>query len=395
MISLIHRNTALIYSSIEQVPPKILNELRLRNEAYFNPVFLNSLEKNHSNIGFYYLVLIDKKEKLVAFANLKIIDFRLDSIKNKLDFINYISKKLYIISSKKTLNLLVCGNSFVSGEHGIFIAKSKDKKKVVQELSKAILDFVNSNKSLKIDGVLLKDFENRSLYISNELKKYSYNSFSVEPNMVLKIDENWTVFEDYLEAMKTKFRVKARKAFKQSSEIKIEEAKFENLDFLLPKMTLLYKNVVGNAGFNLGEFNLKTYRDFKEKLGEKYILKIYWLEDKLIGFISGMINKDCLDAHFVGIDYKLNKEYAIYQRMLYDYIEMAINKRLKLVNFGRTASEIKSSVGAIPQDLTMYLRYKRGIPNKLLKIFLQKIQPTSFQQKLPFKNKNQYKHKKD
>jgi hypothetical protein len=92
-----------------------------------------------------------------------------------------------------------------------------------------------------------------------------------------------------------------------------------------------------------------------------------------------------LDAHFVGIDYLLNKEYAIYQRMLYDYIKIAIKKRIKVLNFGRTASEIKSSIGAVPQDLTMYIRHKKSIKNRILRLFLQKIEPTPFHQKFPFK----------
>ena len=153
----------------------------------------------------------------------------------------------------------------------------------------------------------------------------------------------------------------------------------------LPKMTTLYEKVAANAGFNLGNFNLETYRDLKENLGEDYILKTYWLEDKMVGFISGVVNKNSLDAHFVGIDYQLNRAYAIYQRMLYEYIKIGISKKLKTINFGRTASEIKSSVGAIPQDLTMYLRHKKTIKNKILKLFLQRVQPTPFQQKFPFK----------
>jgi hypothetical protein len=72
--------------------------------------------------------------------------------------------------------------------------------------------------------------------------------------------------------------------------------------------------------------------------------------------------------------------------MLYDYIQIAIAKKLKTLNFGRTASEIKSSVGAKPQDLTMYLRHKKGITNKIVKLFLQYIQPSPFRQHFPFKN---------
>ena len=73
--------------------------------------------------------------------------------------------------------------------------------------------------------------------------------------------------------------------------------------------------------------------------------------------------------------------------MLYDYVTIAIENKMDFINFGRTASEIKSSIGAVPQELTIYLRHKKNIPNKLFSLFLNKIKPTSFSQKFPFKTK--------
>ncbi len=70
--------------------------------------------------------------------------------------------------------------------------------------------------------------------------------------------------------------------------------------------------------------------------------------------------------------------------MLYEYIRIGISKKLKTINFGRTASEIKSSVGAIPQDLTMYLRHKKTIKNKILKLFLHKSSTDSVSTKISF-----------
>ena len=204
--------------------------------------------------------------------------------------------------------------------------------------------------------------------------------------MAMSINKEWLNFDDYLASMKTKFRVKARKAIKQSSDLRIEEVTLKNIENQLPQMTFLYKKVADNASFNFGHFNLETYQTLKENLDKNYILKTYWLEDKIVGFISGIINQKSLDAHFVGIDYELNREYAIYQKMLYDYIEIGIKNSVETINFGRTASEIKSSVGAIPQELTIYIRHKRSLKNKLLKLFLQQIQPTPFNQKYPFKN---------
>ena len=387
MICYSNSNTALFFSSVDEIPTKIWDELKCTANIYFHPNFINALEKNHPDIIFSYIVLVDQNNQPIAFASIKIIDFYIDSIKNDLEFLKNIGRKLHVFPDKKPLKLLICGNTFVSGEHGVFIKKNQDKKVVIKELAESINHFVNSNKKLKkqIDAFLIKDFAKESLFITDELKDYSYHTFSVEPNMQLQLHNDWQNFEDYLASMKTKFRVKARKAFKQSAVIRIEEVTLQNIDKKLPKMTALYEKVASNANFNLGSFNLETYKDLKEKFGDDYILKTYWLDDKIVGFISGVINQKSLDAHFVGIDYNLNRAYAIYQRMLYDYIEIAINKKLKTVNFGRTASEIKSSVGAEPQGLTMYLRHKKSIKNRILKLLLQRVQPTAFQQKLPFK----------
>ena len=382
-------NTALFFSSIDQISPKIWEGLQCAKNIYFNPAFLKAVEKNHPEIVFSYVVLIDKNSNPIAFATIQIVNFHIDDIKNDLELLirklKNIGRKLHILPNKKPLKILISGNTFVSGEHGIFIKKNQNKKIIIKELAKAILHFVNANKKIKIDAFLLKDFRNKSLFISNELRDYNYHPFSVEQNMMLKLDENWHVFEDYLASMKTKFRVKARKAFLRSTNIKIENVTPENIDIQLPKMTALYKKVVDNADFNLGNFNLNSFKDLKKNIGSNYILKTYWLDDNIVGFISGVINQKSLDAHFVGINYELNKEHAIYQRMLYDYIEIGIEKNLNRINFGRTASEIKSSVGAVPQDLTMYIRHKKSITNKILKLFLQRIQPTPFEQKFPFK----------
>ena len=387
MICCTNTNTALFFSSIDEIPSQIWEDLGCTKNIYFHPNFLKSLESNHPEIIFSYIVLVDKLNKPTAFASLKIIDFYLNSIKNDLEFLKEIGRKLHVFPDKKPLKLLICGNTFVTGEHGVFIKENQDKKAIIKELAESLNHFVNSDKKLKkqIDAFLLKDFAKESLFITDELKDFKYHTFSVEPNMKLQLQDNWQNFDDYLASMKTKFRVKAKKAFKQSVNIRIEEVTLKNIDQKLPKMTALYEKVALNAAFNLGTFNLETYRNLKEKFGDDYILKTYWLDDKIVGFISGVINKESLDAHFVGIDYQLNREYAIYQRMLYDYIEIAISKKLKIINFGRTASEIKSSVGAVPQDLTMYLRHKKTITNKILKLFLQRVQPTPFQQKFPFK----------
>jgi predicted N-acyltransferase len=351
---------------------------------------LLALEKNNSQLSFFYAVLEDDHHNAIAFASFQILDFYIDSLQTNHQGLFYkiscIGRSLKIIPKEKPLKILNCGNPFVSGEHGIFIKPDIQRQHVLSELSKAILSYTEENFHESIDIFIMKDFSEASLSMSRELIISGYYAFNVEPNMKLEIPSEWNSFEDYLKAMKTKFRVKAKKALKISKEIEAKEITADNFDEHLKSMTELYLQVASKASFNLSDFNLKTYKTLKEHLGDAYVLKSYWLENQMVGFLSGMINKNSLDAHFVGIDYDKNRSHGIYQRMLYDYIQLAIDRNLNSINFGRTASEIKSSVGAVPEHLTVYIRHKKTITNKFLRLFLSRIQPTEFHQKFPFKH---------
>ena len=69
----------------------------------------------------------------------------------------------------------------------------------------------------QVNFFLVKDFINESLSVTDALKDYNYSPFLVAPNMLLHVAENWQTFEDYLAALKTKFRVKAKKALQRSA----------------------------------------------------------------------------------------------------------------------------------------------------------------------------------
>ena len=383
-------SNALFFSDIDKIPSKTWEELSTNN-SYLNYSYLKALQKNHSEIDFYYIILKDDKEQAIALATIQIVDLYVNSVKDDYQTIvkniQKFGKKLHLLKNEEKLTVLICGNPFISGEYGIKTKPNEDKKQIINKLIEAIANLVEKTKSLRksVDVFLLKDFLNESLSIANRVEKYNYHPFSVAPNMVLKLNEIWQNFDDYLLSMKTKFRVKAKRALTLSVPLHVVKVTQENFSSQITNIDRLYRKVADNSAFNLVNFNTQTYQDFIINFNDNYLLQTYWLADKMVGFISGLINKKSLDAHFVGIDYDLNRQYAIYQRMLYDYVAIGIDQNLKVINFGRTASEIKSSVGAIPEELTMYVRHKKTIPNKLLKLFLQKIEPIEFKQKQPFK----------
>jgi len=56
-------------------------------------------------------------------------------------------------------------------------------------------------------------------------------------------------------------------------------------------------------------------------------------------------------------------------------IKEAINQKVEYLNLSRTALEIKSSVGAIPYDMHVYIKHTNPMINKLIPFILSKTVP--------------------
>jgi len=207
----------------------------------------------------------------------------------------------------------------------------------------------------------------------------------VESNMIITLKPEWTSFDDYKNAFKSKYRVKANKADSTSATLKAICFTDDDIAKYKDDLQALYENTIANANFNAQVLNLNTYINLKTEYKDKFIVKGYFLEDKLVGFLSAMVNQDNLDAHFIGLDYSLNKAHAIYPRILNDYVRLGIEHNSKRINLGRTASEIKSTLGAEPEDLMCYFRHKRTFINHFIKPMASNVKIKSFKQHHPFK----------
>ena len=124
----------------------------------------------------------NKDEKAIAFANIQIINFHLETIEKDTSSlfkkITSIGRRLTIIPKEKPLTIINCGNSFVSGEHGIFIKKGENKRLILRKISKGILHHTEkNNQENPIDIFMMKDFMAKSLPITNELISLGYYSF--------------------------------------------------------------------------------------------------------------------------------------------------------------------------------------------------------------------------
>jgi predicted N-acyltransferase len=277
-----------------------------------------------------------------------------------------------------------CGNMFVSGGNGYCINAGENRQEVIQQLTKSIQQAIKTDEWEDSNVVtLIKDLPSTNTDYKHIGKPYQ--ALSMEPIMQLDIRGNWLSFEDYLNDLNTKFRTKAKSAYKKSGALKCVNMNESDIRNHLKELSQLYETVEQKAEFRFAALNLQSFLQLKKLYKKQFIVQAYFLENKLVGFLSAFQNNEILDANYVGIDYNLNHQYAIYPRMLYDYIQLAIDRRVKVLSYGRTASEIKSTVGAVPVDAKCYINYGGLLTSKLIKNFVEGVELPNWEQRVPFK----------
>ena len=376
------------YPSVDLIDQKVWNNLGCTDNKYYTPDFLRAFEAANSDIEFNYIVIF-RDDKPIAFANTQIVTIGIETITKNIKIKSWLKQFINRLFKKFPIRVMFCGNVFLSGEYGTFLCKGEDKIKAFNAIAQGVYQLARDTR--RLHAIFVKDFKGESLYITDHLKDFDFTPMHVEPNMMIYLERDWASFDDYKNALKSKYRVKANKADTQSADLEVKLMNEQDILQYKEELQNLYENTIANANFNAQVLNLDTYTFLKSTYGDDFIVRGYFLEGKLVGFLTAMVNGENLDAHFIGLNYELNRQYAIYPRILNDYVRLGIEKGSTLINLGRTASEIKSTLGAVPEELTCYIRHKRGLPNKILSPFIRSVKIKTFRQHQPFKQKKEAK----
>lgn len=302
----------------------------------------------------------------------------------------------YVDSNKKEvlLRLFTCGNNLISGEYG-FLFDDTLPKEEAHELLLKITDLVSKEEKLRgtISAILLKDFykplEPEKLFTCEK-----YSRFFVEPNMIVSIPEKVNSLTDYIELFSKKYRNRAKSIFKNREGIKQHVLSAEEIRHYETDMYKLYEGIFDNAKFKLIKLPKDYFSAVKAIYGDKFTVNGFFYEDTLIAFGSSFVMEDgSLEAHYIGFDYSLNNQFDLYQNLLYCAINEAIKHKCKTVNLGRTAAEIKTTVGAKSEDLVCYIKPQNTISKLIQKPFISFLQPAEWIPRNPFKEEAEIKSK--
>ncbi|WP_336688578.1 MULTISPECIES: 8-amino-7-oxononanoate synthase [unclassified Chryseobacterium] len=282
-------------------------------------------------------------------------------------------------------DVMILGNNMLTGQNGFYFDPSKiTAQEFILLLNEAVIKMQNEIRKTSL--VIYKDYQSNFLKYFEGEKHRKYFRFSVQPNMILRIRENWKNFEDYINDFSKKYRARAKTAKKKLEGIVKKEFSLDMIKKYQSEMNVLYQNVAENAPFNTFFLRENHFESMKENLGENFRVFGYLSENQLIGFYTMIINNKDVDTYFLGYKKDCQKEKQIYLNMLLDMVKFGIDNRSERIILGRTALEIKSTIGAEPTEIFGLIKHKNFMINPFLKTIFPSVSPkTEWIQRKPFK----------
>lgn len=380
-----------IYTSFNELPRSW--DTMAEHDIFLKSSYLQAMEQASPDSISWYYVGVFKGEELVGVAIAQRAQLYLkDMFRNK---VPSVFKQLLISSFSKILkgNILVFGNLTHTGQHGLHFLPNKisqaDFLKTLFRVAQELKNIIKQKQNKKIRVVMFKDyFKEDPIHMEGHLfKSYKLHKVNVQPNMIMIIKLIWLKPEDYIANLNKKYKTRYKRAKKKFGEIQSRELYMETIDKCSNDLYELYKNVSDNAKFNTFILPQNHFFSLKKELKENFKIFGYYLNNELIGFYSLILNNKTLETYFLGYDAAHQYQNQLYLNMLYDMAGFAITNNFSSVVYARTAMEIKSSVGAKPKDMIVYIKHTNGLVNVLLRYIFQLMNPTQkWAERHPFKD---------
>jgi hypothetical protein len=198
-----------------------------------------------------------------------------------------------------------------------------------------------------------------------------------EPFMNLQIQPSWNHFDDYLQAMSSKYRVRTNKVLSTSDAYQANE--------WIPQCAQMLGHTLKDKTLAISPKLSTMLHTFVRTMKDKFKVWGYYKNDQLCGFISAIESEHGLYAMHLGLTDDAAKD-QLYQRMMYDVIAYGIEQKDEFVCLGRTATEIKSTMGATPIENSYILYAKSKILRGLIALYAKRFHRVKpYQLRNPFK----------
>lgn len=377
--------TYKIFSSVAQLPSS-WNAVAVDN-AFLQTPYLTVLEQSApTNMQCFYIGVFEKTALIgvglaqyLNLSNLESFGERDQCLKTYVR--NFIFKSF-------ASHVLFLGNNMITGQNGFTFIRPMEQQQISQILLDCTAEIIAYFKQQRIT-IHLVSFKDYYQHCAIEMKAYGFSrmyEFNSQPNMIFELPTAWNNSEDYLGALSKKYRDQHKRAHKKFEGVISVELSLEDILAHEERIYELYYHVAKNAPFNTFFLAKDHFSTFKKQCGGRFLLYGYFLAGQLIGFHTLLLNGRVLETYFLGYDEQVQKEKMLYLNMLYAMTKFGIENQFQKIIFGRTALEIKSSIGALPVLMTGFIYHTNKWINRYMSSIVPRLEPNiAWQQRHPFK----------
>ena len=178
-------------------------------------------------------------------------------------------------------------------------------------------------------------------------------------------ENNFETFDDYLNKLRSSYRRRINKALRYRNSLNIK--KIQNNSFSEHHYKL-YLSIMNRTDNPLETLPISFFRNYDSE--------IYEFADKdenAVGFIQLKEFDGRLCFLFGGFNKEDVEKYDIYYNMLLKIIEIAIEKKVKTIEFGQTAEESKLKIGCREVYKYLYVHHSNMIINFIIQKLLTSV----------------------
>lgn len=203
------------------------------------------------------------------------------------------------------------------------------------------------------------------------VNNYNWYSFKGDPLMV--VENRWGSVEDYVNSFKKKYRARYRKAMELGSTV---ETFYVNQPDDFEDCCQMFQSTLAPKVAALPENLSLLLEGFGSWFGEDYKVLAAKQDGRIIGFIGYLKDGEVLRAmHYGAIE---DAPGGLYSLLMFEVIHRGIEGGFSEINLGRTATEIKSTYGAVARDNYFSFYTTKPLLKLVLRIAKNRYQPKGY-----------------
>jgi hypothetical protein len=290
-------------------------------------------------------------------------------------------------SSAVRERVLVCGNLFSWGCHGVAFAPEASPGELWPAIAEALYRIRRAERlSGQTNLIFIKELSAAHQETAQVLRRFSYRPIETDPDMVLDLKAEWLLYADYLNSLDRKYRKGAQQIFKEIEAAGCVVERIKDLDPSQTRLHELYLAVHENAAVRPATLSADYLPALSRVAGEDFSCIVIRREREILGFVTLLRDGELAIGYYIGYDRAAASTLSLYLRLLHAVVGQAIEWRCRRLSLGRTALEPKARLGARPEPLFIWARHRHPTANFFIRKLVYAIPHGEAPERNPFKS---------